>query len=168
MFYWCTWKINPSEHGDGGSGGGYPLPSNSTTEVLYFLSSTIYYIGCCLKALEHNFLGHCYMYIFAMKNYFWKSQLNFLNHIFQRKDINRYYILLEEVGIWEKLSKKLPPLNKRILSKKSQENKDEINGNLHKANQAWNYWKFQIHRYILEWVNPRRRDERKNPFCVSS
>ena len=41
---------------DGSSGGGCPLPSNSTTEALESLGKTIYFIGCCLKALEHNFL----------------------------------------------------------------------------------------------------------------
>ena len=31
-------------------------------------------------------------------------------------------------------------------------------------NQDWNCWKFQIHWNKLEWVNPRSRNERKNPF----
>ena len=59
-------KINPSEHDDGISGGGYPLPSNSTTEALVLLGATIYFIGCWLKALEHNFLERCHMYVFTM------------------------------------------------------------------------------------------------------
>ena len=59
-------KINPSEHDDGISGGGYPLPSNSTTEALVLLGETIYFIGCWLKALEHNFLERCHMYFFTM------------------------------------------------------------------------------------------------------
>ena len=33
---------NPSEHDDGSSGGGYPLPSNSTTEALVSLGATIF------------------------------------------------------------------------------------------------------------------------------
>ena len=37
---------------------------------------------------------------------------------------------------------------------------------LTEANQAWCGWKFQIHWNELAWVNPRSRDERKNPFCV--
>ena len=43
-------KNNPSEHDYGSSGGGYPLPSNSTTESLVLLSATIDFIVCCLQA----------------------------------------------------------------------------------------------------------------------
>ena len=39
-------KNNTSEHDDGRSGGGYPLPLNSTIEALVFLSTTIDFIGC--------------------------------------------------------------------------------------------------------------------------
>ena len=63
-----------SERDDGSSGGGYPLPSNSTTEALYLLSATIDFIDCCLKVLEHNLLERFHMYIFAMI-FFWKSHL---------------------------------------------------------------------------------------------
>ena len=61
-------KINPSEHDDGNSGGGYPLPSNSTIESLYLLGATIDIIGCWIKALEHNFLERCRMYFFTMRH----------------------------------------------------------------------------------------------------
>ena len=47
---------NPSEHDYGSSGGGYPLPSHSTTEELVLLGATIYFIGFWLKTLEQNFL----------------------------------------------------------------------------------------------------------------
>ena len=67
-----------------------------------------------------------------------------------------------------KSNEKLSPLTKRKLSKKSQENEGEIKRNLHMANQNWNDWKIQIHWNKFEWVNPRSRIERKNPFCVSS
>ena len=62
------------------------------------------------------------------------------------------------------LSQSLPTLNKRKLIKKAQENKDEIKINLHKANQSWNDWKFQIHWNKLEWQNPKICHEQKNPF----
>ena len=68
----------------------------------------------------------------------------------------------------KKLGQKLPPLKKRKLSKKSQKEEDKIKRRLTEANQEWCDWKFQIHWNKLEWVNPRSRDERKNPFCVSS
>ena len=70
--------------------------------------------------------------------------------------------------VCEKLGQKLPPINKIKLSKKPQKEDDEINRKLHKANEYWNDWKFKIHWNKLEWVNPRSRDEIKNPFCVSS
>ena len=68
----------------------------------------------------------------------------------------------------KKIIQKLPPINKRRLSKKAQEKGDEIKRKIYKANQDWNDWKFQIHWNELEWVNPRSRDEQKNQFCVSS
>ena len=67
-----------------------------------------------------------------------------------------------------KLGQNLPPLKKSKLSKKSQKEEDKIKRRLTKANQYWNNWKLQIHWNKLEWVNPRSRDERENPFCVSS
>ena len=49
-------NINPSEHDDVISCGGYTLLSNSTTEALYLLYATIDFIGCWLKYLEKNFI----------------------------------------------------------------------------------------------------------------
>ena len=48
-------KNDTSEHDDGISGGGYPLPSNSTIEAFILLSVTIYFICCWLKALDFFF-----------------------------------------------------------------------------------------------------------------
>ena len=58
-------KNNPSEHYDGSSSGGYPLPSNSTTEALISLSATINFIGCWMQAIENNFLERCNMYVYC-------------------------------------------------------------------------------------------------------
>ena len=68
----------------------------------------------------------------------------------------------------EKICQKLPPLKKIKLSKIKQEEDNDINIKLTKANQEWCDRKFKIHWNKLEWVNPRIRDERKNPFCMSS
>ena len=92
-------NIHPSEHYDGISGDGYPIPSNSTTGALVLLGVTIDFIGCWLEALEHNVLERCHMYIFTMKKLFLKSQLKFLNKPVQSKNINHYYMLLEVVGM---------------------------------------------------------------------
>ena len=68
----------------------------------------------------------------------------------------------------KKIIQNLPPLNIRKLSKKSHEKEDEIKRKLHKANQYFNFWKYQIHWNKLEWVNPRSRYKQKNPFFASS
>ena len=54
------------------------------------------------------------------------------------------------------------------IRQKKQEEENKINRRLTETNQEWCDWKFQIHWNKLELVNPRSRDERKNPFCVSS
>ena len=43
-------KEHQSSCDDGSSGGGFPLPLNSTTEALVLLGTAIDFIGCCLKA----------------------------------------------------------------------------------------------------------------------
>ena len=52
-------KYHQSSFDYGNSGGGCPLPSNSTTEALVLLGETIYFISCWLSALEHNVLELC-------------------------------------------------------------------------------------------------------------
>ena len=92
-------KYHPSSCDDGSSGGGCPPPSNSTTEALVLLGATIYFIGCWIKPLEHNVIEHLNMYVFNMNIFFRKSQLNFLNNPVQGENANRYYMLLEVVGM---------------------------------------------------------------------
>ena len=48
--------------GDGIIAGSCTLPSNSTTSALESLGETIYFIGCWLPPLEHNFIERCHMY----------------------------------------------------------------------------------------------------------
>ena len=50
---------------------------------------------------------------------------------------------------------------------KNQKEEDYMNIKIHKNNQDWNDWKFQVHWNKLEWVNPSSRVERKHSFCVS-
>ena len=47
-------------------GGVCPLPINSTTKSLESLGATMYFIGCWLKALEHNFLECYHLYTHFM------------------------------------------------------------------------------------------------------
>ena len=56
-FIYAHEKENQSYSCDGiSSGGGCPPQTNSTTESLESLDATINFIGCWLKASEHNFL----------------------------------------------------------------------------------------------------------------
>ena len=55
------------------SGGGCPLPSHSTTEALDLLGATIGFIGFWIKALEHNFIKRCNMYLFNMNKLIQKT-----------------------------------------------------------------------------------------------
>ena len=66
--------------------------------------------------------------------------------------------------VHKKISKTLPPLLKKKLSKKAQYKDNKIKSNLQAANQNWNGWKFQIHWNMLERVNPRSKVVRKNLF----
>ena len=137
-------KEHQSYCDDDNSGGGCSLPSNSTTEALDFLGETIYFIGCWLKALEHNVLEICNMYFFNMKKIFQKTLVEITKTPVQRKNTNNYYMLLEVFGMWKKLGQKLPPLKKRRLRKKYGKEEDKIKRKLTEGNQYWNYWIFQI------------------------
>ena len=113
-------KNNPSEHGYGSSGGGYPLPSNSTTESLASLSATIDFIVCWLQALEQNFLERCNMYIFDVEKLLQKISVELPKPPIPKEN---HQSLLHAIGggcYMNKLGQKLPPLRKRKLRKKTQ------------------------------------------------
>ena len=38
----------------------------------------------------------------------------------------------------------------------------------YESNRWWNYWKFQLHCNMLEWVDPKSTPKRVKPFSVSS
>ena len=113
----CSIDAHGKEHqsscDDGIIGGGCPLPSNSTTEALYLLGATIYFIGCWLKALEHNFIERYNMYVFNMKKMFHKTPVELPKQPSPRE--KRELLLHAIGGGWyvNKLGQKLPPLNKR-------------------------------------------------------
>ena len=68
----------------------------------------------------------------------------------------------------KKVGNNLPQLIKQKLSKKEKERYDKIKLNLHTANRNWNDWKFQIYWNMIEWVNPRGKILRKEPYSTSS
>ena len=68
-------KEYPSSCDDGSSGKGCPIPSNSTIDALVLLGATIDFIGCWPKALEHNALERCNMYVLNMNKLFQKIQV---------------------------------------------------------------------------------------------
>ena len=73
-------------------------------------------------------------------------------------------------GGWylEKCAKGLPPLKITKLSKEAQNRDDIIKNKLFQSNRWWNYWKFQLHWNMLEWVDPKSTPKRVKPFSVSS
>ena len=68
-----------SRFDDGSSGGGCPIQKNWTTASVELLGATIYFIGCWLKALEHNFLERCHLYTHLMKKLFQKTPVKLPN-----------------------------------------------------------------------------------------
>ena len=67
-----------------------------------------------------------------------------------------------------KLSTEANTTKEKEIMQKKQEDGNEIKRKLTVENKESCDWKFQIYWNKLEWVNPRSRDEIKNPFCVSS
>ena len=45
---------------------------------------------------------------------------------------------------------------------------DLIKNKLFVYNMWWNYWKFQLHWNMLEWVDPKTTPKIVKPFSVSS
>ena len=75
--------------------------------------------------------------------------------------------LITDIGVrWylEKCEKGQPPLKREKLSKKAQERYYLIKNKLFQYNMWWNYWKFQLHWNMLEWVDPKSTPKRVKPF----
>ena len=79
----CSIDANEKEHQaysrDGSSGGGCQLPKHSTTEALELLGETIYFIGCCIKALGNNFTERYNLFIHNMELLFQKINVEIPN-----------------------------------------------------------------------------------------
>ena len=113
----CSIDTHEKEHQSscdyGSGGGGYPLPSNSTTYVLDFLGETIDFISCGIKALEQFFTELCNIYVFNMGKLFQKILVELPKQPIPKK---KSQSLLHAIGGgWyvEKLDQKLQPLKKR-------------------------------------------------------
>ena len=85
---------------DGISGGGCSIPTTSKIEASESLGATIYFIGCWLKALEHNFLERCRLYTHLIKELFQKILVGLTNKPGPKENANDYYMLSEVVGMW--------------------------------------------------------------------
>ena len=79
----------------GSISGGCPLPKNSTIEILESLGATIYFIGCWIKSLEHNFLERCNLYTHYMEELFQKIPVELPNQTSPRGKIKS---LLHAIG----------------------------------------------------------------------
>ena len=72
-------------------------------------------------------------------------------------------------GGWytEKSAKGISLLRRTTLSKKAQENQNEIQKNIYEANKWGNDWIFQLHWHKLEQVDPKSTAKRDKPYSVS-
>ena len=119
----CSIDAHEKEHqsscDDGISGGSFTPPSNSTTEALYLLGTTMDFIGCWRKAREQNFIERCNMYAFNMIS----PQKIPVELPKQTSPKEKRKSLLHVIGgDWyvKKSVQKLPPLKRRELRKKPQ------------------------------------------------
>ena len=75
-------KQQPSSVDDGLNSGDNALPSNLTTEALYSLGATIYFIDCCLKDFDQNDLARSNIYIKTMQYFFKKIPVQLHTHFY--------------------------------------------------------------------------------------
>ena len=54
------------------------------------------------------------------------------------------------------------------MSKEAIKKEDNINRNIKKSHQYWNYWKSQIYWNNMEWVVTKSRNVKKKHFLISS
>ena len=84
------------------------------------LGATIDFIGCWLKASEHNFIEHSNMYVLNMEKLFHKTPVELPKQTSPNKKIESLLHAIVCGRYVNKLGQKLPPLNKRKSSKKTQ------------------------------------------------
>ena len=71
--------------------------------------------------------------------------------------------------LYGKITERLPPIRRPKLSKKEQYNEYGIYKiYIYKANGYCSDWRFQLHWYKLEWINPISKIKREKPYSVSS
>ena len=83
---------------------------------------------------------------------------------------NKIWVMLTYIWNQENINKiryKTYPLKRPILSKKSQEHKDNIKENLRKATENWNHCKFQIIWNKLERFDSKGYNKKQPPFFTS-
>ena len=88
-------KQNQSYCDDSSRDGVFTLPSNSATEALDFLSATIFFIDCWLKALEQNFIERCNLYSHNMDKLFQKIPVKLPNRPISKE---KHQSLLHDIG----------------------------------------------------------------------
>ena len=84
--------------------------------------------------------------------------------------INRLQKFMTEIGggwYMQRIANGIPTLRRKELGNKAQQREIE-NLKLYEYNKWWNDQKFKLHWHKLEWVNPRNKIKRKQPYSVSS
>ena len=161
-------KIQPAYEYDEISIGDRSIPKDSTTKALKALRATLNFIYIWLKLFLDDYSARCDVYVNAMKEMFKQIRLTMKKALTPKQKLHK--LMTDIGGGWymEKITKVLTKLRRTELSKKAQENQDEVQKKLYEANKWCNDWKFQFHWQNLKWVNPTSLIKRDKPYSVSS
>ena len=119
-------KIQPAYEDDEIIIGGRLIPKNSTVEALEALGANLNFIDIWLKLFEDNYEARCVAYSTDMKDMLKQIPPTIIKALTSKQKVQK--LMTEIGGGWymKKSSKGLPPLNISKLSKKAQDNEDEI------------------------------------------
>ena len=102
------------------------IPKHVTTESLEALGSTLNLIDIWLKLLDENYEARSVAYRTDTKNMFKQITTTTKKPLIQRRKVQKFMTKIGGGWYMKKITKGLPTLMIPKLSKKAQENKDEI------------------------------------------
>ena len=119
-------KMQPNYEDDESSLGDRSIPKDATTKELTELGATLNYIDVWLKLFLDNYRARCDAYVNAMKEMFKKIPLTMKKELTPKQKVQK--LMTDIGGGWYmgKSAKVLPPSRRTKLSKKEQEQQDEI------------------------------------------
>ena len=137
-------KIQPNGEDYESSIGDRSIPKYAKIEALKSLGAIINFIDIWLKFFLGDYGPRCDEYFNAMKEMFKKIPQNMSQPLTPKQKSPETYDRYWWWMVYEKNAKGIPPSRRPKLSKKSQENQDEIQKKLYEANKWWNDRKLQL------------------------